>query len=63
MSYWRHPCRHNLTSAIAKLNKELAAEIREEYALGKTTFIVLANKYGVSKKTILNIVHNKIYKG
>lgn len=49
-------------SAHAKLTMEQAAEIRREYKAGGITFIALANQYGVSKKTILNIVHNKIYK-
>jgi group I intron endonuclease len=50
------------TSAIAKLTMEQASEIRREYKAGGITLIILAVKYGVSKRTILNIVHNKIYK-
>jgi group I intron endonuclease len=50
-------------SSHAKLTQEQASEIRSEYKLGGTTLIALALKYEVSKKTILNIVHNKIYKG
>lgn len=50
------------TSAIAKLTMEQAAEIRRDYNAGGITLIVLATKYGVSKKTISNIVHNKIYR-
>lgn len=36
---------------------------RKEYCEEDLTMMELAKKYGVSKKTILNIIHNKIYTG
>jgi Mor family transcriptional regulator len=45
----------------AKLTLLQAIEIRKEYNLGKISSIALAKKYNVSKKTILNILHNKTY--
>lgn len=50
-------------SSHAKLTIEQAFEIRREYEIGDISILKLAIKYSVSKKTILNIVHNRIYKG
>lgn len=44
----------------AKLTLQQAMEIRKEYLVIKS-MSKLAAKYGVSKKTILNIIHNRIY--
>jgi hypothetical protein len=49
-------------SKNAKLTFEQAVEIRSEYSLGTISLLELADKYSVSKKTILNIVKNKVYK-
>lgn len=49
-------------SPLAKLTKEQAINIRSEYALGGISMQKIAGKYGVSKKTILNIIHGKIFK-
>lgn len=49
-------------SPNAKLTVETAGQIRSEYAGGKISMKKLAEKYGVSKKTILNIIHERIYK-
>jgi DNA invertase Pin-like site-specific DNA recombinase len=46
----------------AKLILKQAIEIREEYKTGLISTSKLSKKYNVSKKTILNILHNKIYK-
>lgn len=48
-------------TSCAKLTVAQAYKIRKEYASGKTSSPKLAKKYNVSKKTILNILHNKIY--
>lgn len=45
-----------------KLTFAQAEEIRERYSAGNFTLYALAEKYGVSKKTILNITQGKIYK-
>lgn len=49
-------------SIRAKLTQEQANDIRCEYSNGGISLLKLSVKYGVSKKTILNIVHWKIYK-
>lgn len=49
-------------ASCAKLILAQANEIRKEYSAGGTSSPKLAKKYGVSKKTILNILHDKIYK-
>jgi group I intron endonuclease len=49
-------------ASCAKLLLVQAIEIRKEYALGNTSSPKLAKKYNVSKRTILNILHDKIYK-
>lgn len=46
---------------LAKLTFEQAQNIRYEYNQGNVSSIKLADKYDVSKKTILNIINNKIY--
>lgn len=48
-------------SKNAKLSFEQALEIRLEYSLGQFSMLELSKKYNVSKKTILNIVKNKVY--
>lgn len=48
-------------TTCAKLTISQAYEIRKEYASGSTFSTKLAKKYGVSKKSILNILHNKTY--
>lgn len=49
-------------SSHAKLTQKQAMDIRVEYATGEISMLKLALKYGVSKRTILNILHGKIYK-
>ena len=49
-------------ASCAKLTLIKANEIRKEYLVGGTSSLKLAKKYDVSKKTILNILHDKIYK-
>lgn len=49
-------------SIWAKLTQEQANNIRCEYSNGGISLLKLSVKYGVSKRTILNIVHWKIYK-
>lgn len=48
-------------SLQAKLSQEQADKIRQEYAKDNISCAKLGIIYGVSKKTILNILHNKIY--
>jgi len=43
----------------AKINKKIAEQIRDEYKTGNTSSIKLATKYNISKRMILNIIHNK----
>ena len=43
----------------AKINKKIADQIRTEYATGEISSIKLSKKYGISKRMILNIIHNK----
>lgn len=50
-------------TTCAKLTLLQALEIKREYSTGDISSIKLARKYGVSKKTIWNILHDKIYKG
>lgn len=45
----------------AKLDNDKVREIRLKLATGKT-LITIANEYGVSKKTILNIKQGKLWK-
>ena len=49
-------------SAHAKLTKEQAILIREEYVYGNISMLKLSKKFNVSKRTILNIIKLKIYK-
>lgn len=49
-------------SIHAKLTQNQAIKIRHEYAVGDISMIDLSKKYNVSKKTIFNILHNKIYR-
>lgn len=48
-------------SAHAKLTVEQARSIRSEYSSGGISMAKLGKKYAVSKKTILNIIHERIY--
>lgn len=45
----------------AKLTESTAAAIRIEYKSGSTSLNRLAVKYGVSKRTILNVIQRKIW--
>ena len=49
-------------ASCAKLKLTQAIEIRKEYLAGGISSIKLAKKYGVSKRTIFNILHHRIYK-
>ena len=49
-------------ASCAKLTFIKAFEIRKEYFIDGISSLKLAKKYSVSKKTILNIIHNKIYR-
>ena len=44
-----------------KLTDKQASEIRQKYVPRKYSTHKLANEYNVSKSTILDIIHNKIY--
>lgn len=46
----------------AKLTMDKARRIRELYATSGRSFDSIAIEYNVSKKTILNIVHNRIWR-
>ena len=48
-------------ASCAKLTFAQANEMRKEYLAGGTSSLKLAKKYGVSKRTVLNILHDKIY--
>ena len=55
-----------LTKAVpkrpnSKLTMEQATYVREQYPM--RTMLDIANELGVSKKTVLNIIHNKIFIG
>lgn len=43
----------------AKITQVIADTIRIEYAVGDTTAQKLADKYGISKRMVLNIIHYK----
>lgn len=45
----------------AKLNWASVAQIRDAYATGESSLNKLAKQFDVSKKTIFNIVHRKIW--
>jgi DNA-binding XRE family transcriptional regulator len=45
----------------AKLDWEEVDAIRQERSTKSTSFQNLADKFGVSKKTVMNIVHNKTW--
>jgi group I intron endonuclease len=49
-------------TSLAKLTLLQAINIRQEYVVGIISMDDLAIKYNVSKKTILNIIHNRTYK-
>jgi len=49
-------------ASCAKLTLIKAIEIRKEYFTDGISSLKLAKKHSVSKKTILNILHDKIYK-
>lgn len=46
----------------AKLNDESVVWIRTAYAKGGTSLNQLAREFGVSKRSILNIVHRRVWK-
>lgn len=46
----------------AKLTDVKVLAIRTEYAAGGVGLQPLADRYGVSKKTILNVVHRRVWK-
>lgn len=46
----------------AKLTKHQAAEIRRRYIFRKVTSRMLSKEFGVSNQTIINIVHNRVWK-
>lgn len=46
----------------AKLAADDVIAIRSEYEYGKVTLLHLAKKYGCSKRNVLDIVHNRIWK-
>lgn len=48
--------------SMAKLNESLVSEIRIKYSNGGTSFNTLAKEYSVSKKTILQVIHNRIWR-
>lgn len=48
-------------SPLAKLTMDDALKIRVEYNTTDISMLDLSKKYFVSKKTILNVIHNKIY--
>ena len=45
----------------AKLSWKEVDAIREERSTKSTPFQKIADKFGVSKKTVMNIVHNKTW--
>lgn len=47
---------------MSKLNNQNVIQIKEEYCKGGITYQQLGSKYGVSKKTILNIINNRTWK-
>lgn len=49
-------------ASSAKLTDERVRAIRQEYLSGKVGCLSLAKKYGVSKRTIQNIVHGDTWK-
>lgn len=48
--------------ARGKITIEQAKEIRQEYKLGNISMAKLGKKYNLSKRAILNIIHNKSYR-
>ena len=50
-------------SCLAKLTEPEVAEIRKRYVPWVTTSVQLAKEYGVSRSTILRIIHNQRYNG
>lgn len=46
----------------AVLNERQVYKIREEFSKNKVTMVELAKRYGVSRKCIYNVVHNKTWK-
>lgn len=48
--------------ARGKITLAQANDIRQEYSLGKISMIKLAKKYDLSKRAVLNIIHNRSYK-
>lgn len=58
---YRKPAIQGAKHPRAKLSDASVLAIRATYAAGETSLHTLADRYHVSKKTILNIVHNRIW--
>lgn len=60
----QHAHDNNLRSNITeiKLDIDLANKIREEYSIGNTSVIKLAEKYGVSRSCIQSVLNNRSWK-
>jgi len=65
----KHAFDNNLLQAMrgvkngnSKLSESDVLAIRSEYKYGKITLISLANKFGCSKRNVLDIVHKRIWK-
>jgi DNA invertase Pin-like site-specific DNA recombinase len=57
---WTKPTIRGENHPRSKLTNAQTAEIRAQYAAGGTSLNRLATAYGVSQKTISNIIHDKI---
>jgi len=60
-SIYRNHCRGSMHH-MAKLTMSMATKIRQLHNSEKYSYSQLANKYGCSKKTIVNVVHFRIWK-
>ena len=52
----------NIRHSQAKLTYDEAEMIRREYAAGGVTQQVLADRYGIARSSISDIIHNKLYR-
>ena len=52
----------NIRHSQAKLTYDEAENIRREYAAGGITQQVLADRYGIARSSISDIIHNKLYR-
>ena len=52
----------NIRHSQAKLTYDEAEIIRREYAAGGITQQVLADRYGLARRSISDIIHNKLYR-